>query len=110
MSDDQNSAPPPPLPQPTSDATGGIIPYKNPHALMAYYLGVFSIIPALGFLLACFAVPLGVIGLRKRKQHPHLKGTAHAWVGIIIGGLSLLGHLAIIALMILGAASASDSY
>jgi len=25
----------------TTDATGGVIPYKNPKALIAYYLGVF---------------------------------------------------------------------
>ena len=27
------------------DATGGVIPYKNVPALVAYYLGVFSLIP-----------------------------------------------------------------
>ncbi|MFP6587845.1 MAG: hypothetical protein VB814_09375 [Pirellulaceae bacterium] len=25
------------------DATGGLIPYKNKHALIAYYLGIFSV-------------------------------------------------------------------
>ena len=34
------------------DATGGIIPYKNGPALMAYYLGIFSLIPCLGLVLA----------------------------------------------------------
>ena len=30
------------------DATGGVIPYKNAPALVAYYLGLFSIFPVLG--------------------------------------------------------------
>jgi hypothetical protein len=92
---------PPPMNQPTSDATGGVIPYKNPQALTSYYLGVFSLIPLLGLLLGCVAVPLGIIGLRKRKTMPQIRGTAHAWVGIILGGLSVLGHLAIIAMIFL---------
>jgi len=33
------------------DATGGIIPYKNPKALIAYYLGIFSGLPLCGPLL-----------------------------------------------------------
>ena len=84
--------------QPAGDATGGVIPYKNPQALTSYYLGVFSLIPLLGFVLGCVAVPLGIIGLRKRKAMPQIRGTAHAWVGIILGGLSVLGHIAVIAL------------
>ncbi len=90
---------PPPVNQPTGDATGGVIPYKNPQALTSYYLGVFSLIPLLGLLLGCVAVPLGIIGLRKRKAMPQIRGTAHAWVGIILGGLSVFGHVALIALM-----------
>src|SRR5262245_8078004 len=42
-----------------ADATGGIIPYKNPHALTAYYLGLFSIIPLIGFILGIVALALG---------------------------------------------------
>ena len=34
------------------DATGGVIPYKNGPALAAYYLGIFSLIPCGGLLLA----------------------------------------------------------
>lgn len=95
--------PPPPLPPQTGDATGGIVPYKNPHALTSYYLGVFSIIPILGFILGCIAVPLGISGLRKRKQNPLIRGTVHAWIGIIAGGLSVAVHLTIVALAIYAA-------
>jgi hypothetical protein len=99
------STPPPPLPQ-KGDATGGVIPYKNPHALTSYYLGVFSIIPVLGFILGCIAVPLGLSGLRKRKQNAVIRGTAHAWIGIVAGGLSVAVHLVLFALTIYGATRA----
>jgi hypothetical protein len=95
------NTPPPPLPQ-TGDATGGVIPYKNPHALTSYYLGVFSIIPLIGLVLGCIAVPLGISGLRKRKQNPLIRGTAHAWIGISLGSLSVAAHLIIVALMYVG--------
>ncbi len=95
---------PPPLPFQTADATGGIIPYKNPHALTAYYLGIFSIIPGIGFILGCIAIPLGISGLRQRKMTPSIRGTVHAWIGISIGGFSVTAHLALLALAIYGIA------
>ncbi|MCH8880746.1 MAG: hypothetical protein IID34_12810 [Planctomycetes bacterium] len=67
------------------DATGGLIPYKNVPALMAYYCGVFSIIPFFPIGIAAFV--LGIIGLKRRKRNPVIRGAAHAWIGIIIGGL-----------------------
>lgn len=93
---------PPPLPQ-TGDVTGGVIPYKNPHALAAYYLGVFSVIPALGLICGCVAVPLGISGLRKRRQNPLIRGAVHAWFGIVVGGLSVAVHLALVGLAIFAA-------
>jgi hypothetical protein len=49
------------------DGTGGLIPYKNPKALLAYYFGVFSLIPVLG-------IPLGITAfvLDHRGYHCHL--------------------------------------
>ena len=69
------------------DATGGVIPYKNPAALTAYYLGLFSLFPVLGLFLAVPAFIFGIIGLNKRKENPAVKGSVHAWIGIIMGGL-----------------------
>jgi len=65
-----------------------VIPYKNVPALIAYYVGVFCIIcPP----LLCFpAIILGVIGLRRVKENPEIKGTAHAWIGILSGSFFLL--------------------
>ncbi len=73
-----------------SDATGGLIPYKNPHALIAYYLGLFSLFPILGLFLAIPAFVLGIIGLRKRNQNPAIRGSVHAWIGIVMGGMMTL--------------------
>ena len=75
---------------PTADATGGLIPYQNPFALVAYYLGVFSLIPFLGLVLAIPAIVFGILGLRHKRRQPQIKGTAHAWIGIVMGSLFTL--------------------
>lgn len=89
-------APNHPQPQPSGegDSTGGVIPYKNPHALTAYYLGI-------GFLICCITplplglIPLvlGIMGLHKRAQNPVIKGSVHAWIGIVLGGFSAFGSI-----------------
>ncbi len=83
------------------DATGGLIPYKNSSALIAYYLGVFSIIPCFPLGLAAFF--LGLKGLKYYKEHPETKGKAHAWVGIIAGGFFGFGWLLVMFAMIISA-------
>jgi hypothetical protein len=88
---------------PEGDATGGLIPYKNAKALTAYYLGVFSLIPCLGLILGPIAIVLGFLGLGYAKKHPEAKGQAHAIVGIVLGGLVLAGHVALVALGFAGA-------
>lgn len=75
---------------PEGDATGGLIPYKNPFALTAYYLGLFSLFPVVGLALAIPAFVFGIMGLRKRKLQPEIKGAVHAWIGIVMGGLMTL--------------------
>ena len=69
------------------DATGGVIPYKNPKALIAYYLGLLSGLPLIGLPLGLAAFILGILGLKERKRNPAIKGSAHAWIGIGCGGL-----------------------
>lgn len=76
--------------QEEGDATGGLIPYKNAPALLAYYLGVFSLIPCFGFFLAVPAFVLGIIGLRNASRHPAVRGQVHAWIGIIAGAIFTL--------------------
>ena len=89
--------------QTAGDATGGVIPYKNPAALIAYYLGIFSLLPCIGIVLAIPALILGVIGLKQRARNPAIKGSVHAWIGIVLGALMTLVWGAAIALMIVAA-------
>jgi hypothetical protein len=67
------------------DATGGVIPYKNASALIAYYCGVFSVIPC--FPIGVAGVILGIMGLRHANLHPNARGKVHAWIGIVAGGI-----------------------
>jgi hypothetical protein len=71
------------------DSTGGLIPYKNPPALIAYYCGIFSIAACIPFLfpLPIVALVLGIKGLRKAKAEPHVKGQVHAWIGSVCGAI-----------------------
>ena len=86
--------------QMTGDATGGLIPYKNGPALLSYYLGVFSFIPIP--LLGIISIILGVVGLKKRKQNPVIKGAGHAIVGIVLGSFTTLIWLGVIVVIIIG--------
>ena len=91
------------------DATGGVIPYKNAPALIAYYLGIFSLVPCvmgLGIVLGIPAIVCGVIGLKKRKANPIVKGSAHAWTGIILGSLTSLVTIAAIGSIIFASMNA----
>ncbi len=86
------------------DATGGLIPYKNAKALASYYCGVFALIPCLGAILGPIALILGFMGLAHANKMPESKGKAHAIVGIILGGLVILGHIAAVVVLGFGAA------
>ena len=87
------------------DATGGIIPYKNPKALIAYYLGIFSGFPVIGFFLAIPALVLGIMGLRDRNRNPAIKGSVHAGIGIGCGAFFMLLWGAVIVFLIIGIAT-----
>ena len=79
------------------DSTGGLIPYLNGPALIAYYCGLFSLlacIPIFIFLpLPVIAVVCGVKGLKRAKAEPRVRGQVHAWIGIIFGSICGLGGL-----------------
>ena len=81
---------------PAAEAVSTIIPYKNGRALVAYYLGVFSLIPCAGLLLGPAALILGILGMRYVKANPTAKGTGHAIAGIILGGLTTLGNWGVV--------------
>jgi hypothetical protein len=89
----------------TGDATGGLIPDKNVPALIAYYLGIFSLLPVIGLPLGMVAVVLGIMGLVKKSKTPQVRGTAHALIGIILGSITTLVWGGCVLLMIVGALS-----
>jgi hypothetical protein len=98
-------APPPVAGSNKSGADDGltaIIPYKNPQALIAYYLGIFSFIPFIGFFLGVAAFILGLRGLKFANTHPGTKGRVHAWIGIVLGGIFGLLYLILILALTFG--------
>lgn len=79
-----------------------VIPYKNGRALLAYYIGIFGLVPGLGFFLGPTAAVMGLLGMRYARDHPRAKGTGHAMAGIILGALeTLLNWGAVIAFIII---------
>ena len=84
----------------TGDGTGGLIPFKNPKALIAYYLGIFSGLPLIGLPIGVAAFVLGIMGLRDRARNPIIKGSVHAGIGIGCGGFFALLWTFVLVLMV----------
>jgi hypothetical protein len=100
----QGSIPPhgySPNAQQQGDATGGVIPYKNPKALIAYYLGILSGLPLIGLPIGIAAFILGILGLKDRAKNPAIKGSIHAGIGIGCGGFfAVIWAIAIIGIIV----------
>lgn len=88
---------------------GVLIPYKNAQALWAYYLGIFSLIPCVGLPLGVAALVLGIRGLGCAKRNSESKGKVHAWIGIVLGGLSVLVYVVLILVSVIGGVLAAMS-
>lgn len=84
--------PPAPAAPPPPEGLARFIPVQNPLALIAYYCGVFSLIPCVGVPLALVALILGILGGAHLSRHPEAGGRFHASVGIVVGLLVLVGH------------------
>lgn len=84
------------------DATGGLIPYKNPPALIGYYLSIGSMFPCLGLPLSVAAIWLGIKGFRLKKQNPAVKGSAHAGIAVGLGIFTMLYNLPLTLLTVAG--------
>ncbi len=78
-----------------------LIPYRNSTALAAYYIGIFSLIPVLGLLLGPIALACGIYGLKAAAKDSSARGRVHAWIGIVLGTLVTLGHIAVIVVIVL---------
>ena len=89
---------------PTSDEAplSGLIPYKNPPALIGYYVSIFSCFPILGLLLGPAAIVLGIVGIRRRSADPKRRGLAHAWIAISFGVIGTCISLLMVAALFLG--------
>ena len=74
-----------------------VIPTQNKPALIGFLIAVFSLIPCLAFILGPIAVVLGVLGLNKVKENPEVSGTAHALIGIGLGGLTFVANAFVLA-------------
>ena len=89
---------------PAGDATGGVIPYKNPQALIGYYTGLaafaFSCIPPLGLPIGIVALVLGIRGFRAYRKTPVIGGPVHAWIAIAGGSFALLLGLLVAGLIL----------
>ena len=99
-----NNAPPPPAAAPTGDATGGLIPYKNKHALIGYYMSIGGLllmcVPLLGLAYGIAVIYCGIKGRKDAIEHPEVKGSVHAWIAIVGGVIeTLVGVLSTISLI-----------
>lgn len=105
---------------------GAIIPYRNGMALASYYCGfgglicilgaialavvtaptpnlaiVYTMMYGGGSICALLAIGFGIAGCLKANRDPEARGTAHAIIGIALGGLEIIG---LILIMIIGLA------
>jgi hypothetical protein len=112
---------------PDTKATGWLLPYKNPLALIGFCVGVFSLILArpdywialvghsgstaetmikalllvVGLLLGGAALILGILGLRYRYDHPTARGAGHAIAGILLGWVTSVDIMVIVGMDVL---------
>ena len=88
------------------EAVATIIPFRNVPALIAYYLGIFGLIPCVGLVLGPAALILGIIGWRKARAQSKAHGTGHAIAGIVLGSFDSLYNWA--GLILMGAGMLSE--
>lgn len=89
-----------PMATPEDAGLAAVIPYRNAPALIGYYTSIASLIPLIGLVAGPAALAMGIAGYRKSRREPHAKGTVHAWIAIVLGGLTTLAHLGVVGLMI----------
>lgn len=84
------------------DPVSSLIPYHNPKSLVAYYCGVFGLIPCAGLVLAPLALTFGIMALGHLRRYPDAGGGGHAITGIVLGSLSGLAHLIVLVFILIG--------
>lgn len=91
----QHPFPTQPHPQ-QDDLIHRLIPARNGAALVAYYCGVFSLVPCVGMIPAFVAIGAGIKGIQVHNRDPSRRGLFHAIAGIVLGCLSLVAHAVVI--------------
>ena len=84
------------------DSMATLIPYKNASALIGYYTSIGSLIPLVGAVAGPIAIVLGVKGLKAVRADPRVKGTVHAWIAIVLGGIGTLLSLGCLSTLLVG--------
>jgi hypothetical protein len=72
------------------DGVEVLIPYKNGSSLVAYYCGVFALIPVLALILAPIALVFGIRGVQFASKNPRAGGSGHSIAGIVLGSICAL--------------------
>ncbi len=93
--------PPPPMQQlyynSQPQQPNHIIPTRNPNALWAYYLGIFSFC-CCGPILGIPAIILGIKGLKTAENIG--EGKTHSIIGIVIGSITSLVFTVVLILIL----------
>lgn len=77
-------------PEVAPNAMEHVIPARNLPALLAWYFGVFSIIPCMGGVLGIMAIVFGIMGLRLSRKPEIAVGFWHALIGMALGILTTI--------------------
>ena len=78
------------------------VPDPNPLARIAYRYAVMGLIPLVGLIFGPLALAWGILGLRREKVNPSIKGRARCLFGIGLGSLELLTNWIGLALILVG--------
>ena len=89
----------------TSSIDRMLLPIGRPaSAIAAGYLALFSVIPVIGLLPGILAIMFGIQALKTIKRDPSLSGKGRARFGIIVGSLTTLVTVGMIAMTFLAIA------
>lgn len=85
-----------------NDVIQALIPTQNKPALIAYYCGVFGLIPILGMPFTIAAIIMGLRGLAQYKQHPTPGAKVHGMIGLWLGVVQAVVFVAFIVFLYSG--------
>ena len=80
-----------------AEVFGDFTPRRNPAAVKSYAFSLYGLVPVLGLILGPIAIVLGILGHRRHRRDPSIKGRNFAAAGIIIGSLTVVTNVAGIA-------------